>query len=118
MILWLAGHTHTHKIEEKRSEITGNTFWHIQTASNIDWPQQGRIVDIFEDGPRIVIATTVFDHQGEISFEVASQNLENNNNLAGISRLLAANDWQRRSGDFDLEKMAGEVTDRNTYLWI
>ena len=118
VILWLAGHTHTHKIEEKRSEITGNTFWHIQTASNIDWPQQGRIVDIFEDGPRIVIATTVFDHQGEISLEVASQNLQNNNNLAGISRLLAANDWQRRSGDFDLEKMAGKSTDRNTYLWI
>lgn len=118
VILWLAGHTHTHKIEEKHSEKTGNTFWHIQTASNIDWPQQGRLIDIYEDGSRIVIATTVFDHNGEISLDVARKDLEDNNNLAGISRILAANDWQRRSGDFDLAKLAGDTTDRNTFLWI
>ena len=118
IILWLAGHTHTHKIEEKRSIKTGNSFWHIQTASNIDWPQQGRIVDIFEDGTRVVIATTVFDHKGELNLEVAKTNLQENSNLAGISRILAANDWQRRSGDFDLAKLAGNTSDRNTYLWI
>ena len=48
----------------------------------------------------------------------ARANLDNPINLAGISRILSANHWQRRSGEFDLELMAGEVEDRNRYLWL
>jgi len=98
-------------------EETGNSIWHIQTCSNIDWPQQGRTIEILEDHGKIVIATTVFDHQGTVSLAEATQDLEDPKNLAGISRLLSANHWQRRSGEFDLELMAGEVADRNRYLW-
>ena len=117
VILWLAGHTHSHKIEQRISESTSNSFWHIQTASNIDWPQQGRIIDIYVDGSRIVIGTSVFDHQGEIDFTRATSNLNSNLNLAGISRMLAGNDWQRRNGEFSLDKLEGKSSDRNVYLW-
>ena len=117
VILWLAGHTHSHKIEQRISESTSNSFWHIQTASNIDWPQQGRIIDIYVDGSRIVIGTSVFDHQGEIDFTRATSNLNSNLNLAGISRMLAGNDWQRRDGEFSLDKLEGNSSDRNVYLW-
>jgi hypothetical protein len=118
IILWLAGHDHNHDIDLLKSEETGNSIWHIQTCSNIDWPQQGRKVEILEDGGKIVIATTVFDHQGTLGLEEATSDLNDPINLAGISRLLSANHWQRRSGEFDLELMAGTKEDRNRYLWL
>jgi hypothetical protein len=38
--------------------------------------------------------------------------------LAGLSRMLAANDWQRQSGGpYALELMEGEAKDRNIWLW-
>ncbi len=115
VILWLAGHNHRHKIEKVGDGE--NYFWHIQTASNIDWPQQGRVVEILKDGEKVVIATSVFDHQSPLSLDEATSNLDSPVNLAGLSRLLAANDWQLRSGEFDLEQLAGEKEDRNRFLW-
>ena len=117
VILWLAGHNHEHKIEKVESS-GARGFWHIQTASNIDWPQQGRVVEILEEGSRIAIATTVFDHQGNIRDDYAQMNLADPIEIAGLSRALAANDWQRRSGEFDLTLMAGTTEDRNRILWL
>ena len=118
IILWLAGHDHNHDVALLQSDDSKNSIWHIQTCSNIDWPQQGRKVEILEDQGKIVIATTVFDHQGTVALNEATANLDDPINLAGISRILSANHWQRRSGEFDLELMAGEVEDRNRYLWL
>jgi metallophosphoesterase (TIGR03767 family) len=117
VILWLAGHNHEHKIE-RISTDKHRGFWHIQTASNIDWPQQGRIVEIFEDSGKVGIATSVFDHQGDVDLSMESLDLNSITTLAGLSRALAGNDWQRRSGEFALEKMAGEPSDRNRFLWL
>lgn len=117
VILWLAGHNHEHAVEH----IGGNDlrgFWHVQTGSNIDWPQQGRLVEILEQNERIVIATSVFDHQSPIDLKEATSDLSDPVNLAGISRILSANHWQRRSGEFDLELMSGKIEDRNRYLWL
>lgn len=117
VILWLAGHNHKHSILHKGSP-THRGFWHVQTASNIDWPQQGRRVEILEEEGQIIIATSVFDHDSPPDLLTATKDLSNNKNLAGISRILSANHWQRRSGEFDLELMAGAPTDRNRYLWL
>jgi hypothetical protein len=35
------------------------------------------------------------------------------NELAGLSRLLSVNDWQRRGGIFAIENNEGESFDRN-----
>ena len=118
MILWLAGHNHQHQ-----ADLVGNTdgargFWHVQTASNIDWPQQGRLVEIFEEEERLVIATSVFDHLGPVEPSFDSEDLKRTVNLAGISRLLSANHWQRRSGEFDLLHSAGTAEDRNRFLTL
>jgi metallophosphoesterase (TIGR03767 family) len=116
VILWLAGHNHQHKIEKVGSENARKGFWHIQTASNIDWPQQGRLVEILQDGEEIVIATSVFDHQSPLSLDEATAHLDSPISLAGVSRLLAANDWQRRDGEFSLDLLAGAPGDRNRFL--
>jgi len=115
VILWLAGHNHEHSIEYVGTEGVDG-FWHIQTASNIDWPQQGRQVEIIQVGSELVIATSVFDHQSPIDLAQATEDLSDPVNLAGISRILSANHWQRRSGEFDLELMAGQPKDRNRFL--
>jgi len=116
VILWLAGHNHDHRVDLVGNVNGARGFWHIQTASNIDWPQQGRLVEIFEEDGRLIIATSVFDHLGPVDPSFASEDLKRTVNLAGISRLLSANHWQRRSGEFDLLLSSGALEDRNRYL--
>ena len=117
IIAWLAGHNHENEIRFV-GDHDGFGFWHIMTSSLIDWPQQGRLVEFFEDETHIVIATTNFDHQSPIVLEESVSNLESPVNLAGLSRILAANDWQRRGERFSLESMAGTESDRNRFLWL
>jgi metallophosphoesterase (TIGR03767 family) len=117
IILWLAGHNHKNEIE-LLGNLDGNGFWHIQTASNIDWPQQGRLVDVIRDGNSIGIVTSVFDHASPIDLDEATRDLEDPVSLAGISRILSANHWQRRSGMFDLKYLEGREEDRNRILWL
>ncbi|MEJ0014210.1 MAG: TIGR03767 family metallophosphoesterase [Actinomycetota bacterium] len=117
IILWLAGHNHENEIRFV-GDHDGFGFWHVMTSSLIDWPQQGRLIEIFEDQSRIAIVSTIFDHQSPISLNEATSDLDNPVNLAGLSRILSANDWQRRSERFNLEVLAGKIEDRNRVLWL
>jgi hypothetical protein len=94
-----------------------NGFWHVLTSSLIDWPQQGRVVEILRDGEELVIATSVFDHDSPTEIAAATADLEEPRSLAGLSRILSANHWQRRKqNEYFNELAAGEPTDRNRYL--
>ncbi len=118
IIAWLAGHDHDNRVKYI-GEAGVNGFWQIMTSSLIDWPQQGRLVEILEDQGRVVIATSLIDHQSPIELDEAMSNLESPVHLAGLSRILSANHWQRRrDNEFHVELAAGEVTDRNRFLWI
>ena len=67
---------------------------------------------------KIAIGTVVFDHAGPVVFNGTADELADPVALAGLSRLLAANDWQRQnSGPFALELMEGLPEDRNIWLW-
>lgn len=114
VVAWLAGHQHKHSIDF-RTNSGALGFWEIETASNIDWPQQGRRIEVIETEEEIAIVTAVFDHVGDHdpNLETAFPDIET---LAGISRVLSANDWQRRHGEFSLEKNAGLHKDRNSVL--
>jgi metallophosphoesterase (TIGR03767 family) len=116
IIAWFAGHDHDNRVRFIGTEGV-NGFWHILTSSLIDWPQQGRVVEILRDGDEIVIATSVFDHDSPIDFNEATSDLSNPVNLAGLSRILSANHWQRRKqNDYFNELAAGEPMDRNRIL--
>ena len=118
IIAWFAGHDHDNRVRYIGTEGV-NGFWHILTSSLIDWPQQGRIVEILRDGQDLVIATSVIDHDSPIDLLTATSDLDNPINLAGLSRILSANHWQRRKkNDFFNELAAGEPADRNRYLRI
>ena len=113
VILWVAGHSHRNLITY-HGNGADHGFWHIRTASLIDWPQQSRVIELLEDGDDLHIATYVFDHDGVPQPNI--EDLTDVQTLAGISRWLAANNWQRQEGDHPLDKLEGAPSDRNVVL--
>ncbi len=126
VVLWVAGHVHDHNISPVMRENGELGFWQIRTTSHIDWPQQGRTVEILRtDNGHIVIGTVVLDHAGPALTDnncvqdfVVDGRIESPVALAGLSRYLAANDWQRFEGSQRLEVLEGQPEDRNAWLWI
>ena len=99
VIAWINGHTHTNTVRAHVRKSKGkvvNGFWEINTASHIDWPQQGRILEIANnrDGTLSIFSTMV-DHAAPVAWDAAR--LDDPLHLAALSRELAANDWQGRS---------------------
>lgn len=118
VILWFSGHVHDHKISEATNEDGTHAFWEIRTGSHIDWPQQSRVIEIVKSSHgKIAIGTVVFDHDGPLEFTGSDSELENPIALAGLSRMLAGNDWQRQAGPYSLDLAEGEPKDRNIWLW-
>jgi metallophosphoesterase (TIGR03767 family) len=111
VIAWVNGHTHRNSITaHKRADGAGG-FWEINTASHIDYPQQGRIIEIADnlDGTWSII-TTILDHAGPPSF---GGDLSNTLTLASLSRELSANDPQN-----NIPASTGTPLDRNAELLI
>lgn len=90
VVAWVNGHTHRNEILAHTGPAGG--FWEINTASHIDFPQQGRIIEIADntDGT-LSIFTTILDHAAPAEFD---GNLDSPLSLAALSRELSANDWQ------------------------
>ena len=62
VVLHLAGHLHRHRVMDR-----GN-YVEIETASTIDWPQEGRLIEIWrdEEGGAIVVTYEVFSHIDDV----------------------------------------------------
>ena len=118
VIVWLAGHEHRHHVEWVGPKTKEIGFWHIETSSHIDWPQQSRTIEIVEtENNEIYIGLTVIDHEGDIFYGAAQTPIE----IAALSRVLSANVWQRRDslGAKQSQDWAtGAVHERNTVLRI
>ena len=114
VIAWINGHTHQHRITPV-TDGAGRGFWQITTASHIDWPQQGRIIELLETARGLAIACTVIDSAAPPSY----QGINKVADLAALSRELAANDWQVRD-EITAEggKGAGTPADRNVVLTL
>ena len=125
IVAWVSGHVHDHNISFAKSTKGDWGFWQIRTGSHMDWPQQGRVVEFGRtDDGRIVIGTQVFDHAGvpvlslgDVS-NTTDEQLVYVLHLAGISRIISANDWQRFEGGNSLEALEGTPADRNAWLWL
>lgn len=110
VIAWVNGHTHKNQVWA-RTRADGGGLWEINTASHIDWPQQSRIIEVADntDGT-LSIFTTMLDHAGVID---GANRTDTVLALAGLSRDLAANDWQEQDED-----LRGEVDARNLELLV
>jgi metallophosphoesterase (TIGR03767 family) len=109
VVLWLNGHTH-------RAEIRAHEgWWEVTCPSLIDWPQQGRIVEVLRGDGVLRIACTMVDHGGDAPW---SGSIDGPTALAGLSRELAANDWQSGRPDHLEHPPSGRAHDRNVVLTL
>ena len=115
LVAWVNGHTHAHSVlAHRRHPALEGGWWEVTTASHVDWPQQARVVELAVDGSgQVVLACTVVDHAGALDPDASD--LGSIENLAGWSRALAANDWQRAVPDGVVAGRGG-AADRNVIL--
>lgn len=116
VILWVNGHTHVQAVVAHRRP-SGGGFWELNTASHIDWPQQSRLVEILDnrDGTLSVFGT-ILDFAAPTP---DPKHISTPAQLASLSRLLAANDWQERTGHSGtVDGRRGQVSDRNVELLV
>ena len=96
VIAFVAGHTHVHKITPF-PRPGGGGFWGIETASEVDWPIQSRLLEIFDnrDGT-LSIYGTVIDHSGPVVAPPSGTDAAalDPATLAAAGRTLAFNDPQ------------------------
>jgi len=110
VVLWLNGHTHITAITAHQS------WWEVTAPSLIDFPQQGRIVELLRSSNgTLTVAVTMVDHSGELPW---SGQVDSVTALAGLSRQLAANDWQFRPADLRAHPLTGAPMDRNVLLHL
>ncbi len=119
VVLWVNGHTHVNAVfahKRPASQGTGG-FWELNTASHIDWPQQSRLVEIMDnhDGTLSLFGTIV----DFVAPAPDPTKLQTPAQLASLSRLLSANDWQERTGhSATVDGRRGKVSDRNVELLV
>jgi hypothetical protein len=109
VVLWLNGHSHGTTV------VAHPGWWEVTAPSLIDWPQQGRIVELIRSGGSLVVATTMLDHAGDAPWGGDAAGVDA---IAGLSRELAANDWQWRRDPLEEHPRSGRVEDRNTLLYL
>jgi len=115
VVTWLTGHEHRHAVQLHVGP-RGTVFPEISTASLVDWPQQGRVVEWgLDSSGSLVISSSVLDHSGPIAPDDATNEVDF---LASWSRLLSANDYQRRDPMHAIERSGGHHCDRNFIVTI
>jgi metallophosphoesterase (TIGR03767 family) len=118
VVLWVNGHTHINGVtahaRHPDAAVAGG-FFEVTTASLIDWPQQGRLIELVDntDGTLSMFCTIV-DTAAAPSYEWPSADPRT---LAALSRELAGSDWQARARPVPgVDGRRGAATDRNVEL--
>jgi hypothetical protein len=96
VIGWVAGHSHVNDVTPF-PDGSGGGFWMIRTAAEADWPQQSRLLEVFDnrDGT-LSIFGTILDHASNATAPAAETDASTLDplGLASIGRTLAYNDNQ------------------------
>jgi metallophosphoesterase (TIGR03767 family) len=135
VVAWVNGHTHEHAITVVTDGSGPGGFWQVTTASHIDWPQQGRLIELLATDAGLAIACTVIDSAAPASYagpgdgstgdggpgdrSTAADSTGDVAALAALSRELSANDWQvREQITPEGSAGAGTAADRNVVLTL
>lgn len=100
-VAWLTGHRHIHRVAARPGPRGG--YWEITTGSVIDWPSQGRAVEVLRHGDGTVeVVCTLLDHGAGPG------------SLAALHRDVA----RRFAGDARAAAIEGAPTDRDVRLVV
>ena len=93
VVAWIAGHSHVNRVEPY-ADGKGGGFWMVRAAAEADWPQQARLLQLFDnhDGT-LSLFNTVIDHAGNAAAPASgSASGLGVDQLASLGRTLAYND--------------------------
>ena len=110
VIAWVNGHTHNNRLIPHRGSTAEHSFWEINTASHIDFPQLARIVEVVDnaDGTLSIFTPLI---EADAPYTADESDLTPDG-LASLYRELAYNDLHT-----DPERI-GKLTDRNCELLL
>jgi metallophosphoesterase (TIGR03767 family) len=115
-IAWVSGHSHDNIVNPFPSASGPGGFWSIRVAAEADWPQQGRLLEVFDnhDGT-LSIFGTILDHVGQSKAPVPGTSASGMdlNDLASAARTMSFNDLQSGAPEGE-----GEAKDRNVELLV
>lgn len=122
VIGWVAGHSHLNSVEPYPAPSGKGGFWSIRVAAEADWPQQSRLLEIFDnrDGTLSIVGT-IIDHASDVTAAPAGTDAASldTQELASIGRTISYNDLQsggRACGDTPCGE--GEADGRNVELLL
>jgi len=122
VIAWVAGHSHVNDVTAYPNPSgEGHGFWSIRVAAEADWPQQARLLQLFDnrDGTLSIFGTIV-DHVAPATAPAPGTEAATlaPMDLASIGRTLAYNDHQTGARECDPACGEGEAEDRNVELLL
>jgi hypothetical protein len=121
VIAWIAGHSHVNDVQPYRDPNGRSGFWMIRTAAEADWPQQARLIQLFDnrDGTLSIFGTIV-DHASPVAAPPTGTDATGMSSeaLASIARNLAYNDNQVGARECDPACGEGVAKDRNVELLL
>jgi len=96
-IAWVAGHSHDNVVNAFPDPGGEGGFWSIRVAAEADWPQQSRLLEVFDnhDGT-LSIFGTILDHVGQVAAPAPGTPASSMdfNDLASAARTMSFNDLQ------------------------
>jgi metallophosphoesterase (TIGR03767 family) len=96
-IAWVAGHSHDNVVNAFPNPSGPGGFWSIRVAAEADWPQQSRLLEVFDnhDGT-LSIFGTILDHVGQAAAPAPGTPASSMdfNDLASAARTMSFNDLQ------------------------
>ena len=115
-IAWVAGHSHDNVVNPFANPSGKGGFWSIRVAAEADWPQQSRLLEVFDnkDGT-LSIFGTILDHVGQSAAPKAGTAASGMdlNDLASAGRTMSFNDLQSGAPIGE-----GQADDRNVELLV
>ncbi|MYT28525.1 MULTISPECIES: TIGR03767 family metallophosphoesterase [unclassified Streptomyces] len=118
VVAWINGHSHINRITPHAHPTPARSFWEVNTASHVDYPQHARLLELVDnqDGTLSLFTTLVESaapHRADFHDLSAV-------GLASLYRELAYNapGLAARTGSGAYEEMAGRPADRNTELLV
>jgi metallophosphoesterase (TIGR03767 family) len=120
-IAYVVGHIHENEITPYEKGNGKSGFWQIATAAEIDWPQQGRLVEVMDnrDGTLSIFGTVV-NTAAPIGTPAAGSpaNVFTDTQLGSLSRRITANDPQVGVTGSVSQHAEGKRKDRNVELLL
>lgn len=123
VIAWVAGHSHVNDVTPYPDPSgDGHGFWSIRVAAEADWPQQARLLQLFDNGDgTLSLFGTIVDHASAATAPAPGSDAAglSPSDLASIGRTLAYNDAQKGGRACSPDPCGeGGPDDRNVELLI